>query len=223
MSYDRLKTSERNRIIAAFTEGKPDPNYDVIPSKTQKGKYTIRKKLQNPNKKAEEAQPTEDAPSEVSQPDIPNTEGVENEEEPAQEEEDYNPYLDDSYYYPKTRMTKAAMFREMQMALNRMMLEQMKMLRRDQKRTEAKRKKYGTKTKKIHNILSSIAYNDDQIPQIPEATDKEEVEEYFTQKEPLVPPPEPDDPDAQPYDEQLQDMAAEPVVQSRRDKLKAFI
>jgi hypothetical protein len=230
MSYDRLKTSERNRIIADFTAGKPDPNYDVIPSKSQKGKYTIRRKLPAENKKTVEEKPTEETKAEPSAEDIPNTADMEAEEE--LNDEAYNQYLDDAYYTPKTKLTKNAMFREMQLMLNKIMLEQMKMLRRDQKRTEAKRKKYGTKTKKIHNILAGIAFNDDQIKQPPPPKDADEVEKFYQRQQeeeenPELPErfykEEEPNPDEQPYDEQLNEMAAEPQIPSRRDKLKAFI
>ena len=40
----RLPASKRNAIIADFTNGVNDPEYEVIPSKTIKGKYTVRKR-----------------------------------------------------------------------------------------------------------------------------------------------------------------------------------
>jgi hypothetical protein len=224
MSYDRLKTSERNRIIADFTAGKPDPNYDVIPSKTQKGKFTIRRKLPAENKPPVEEKPKEETKNEPPAENLQNTANMEAEEEEV-DDPNYNPYLDDETYYPKFKLTKNAMFREMQLMLNKIMLEQMKMLRQDQKRTEAKRKKYGTKTKKIHNILAGIAYNDDQLKPPPKPKDADEVAKFYEnqEEEPLEQPPRELDPDEQPYDEQLNEMAAEPHIPSRRDKLKAFI
>ena len=43
----RLVDSKRNELIANFMEGKEDPEYEVIPSKTTKGKYTVRKRKVN--------------------------------------------------------------------------------------------------------------------------------------------------------------------------------
>ena len=40
----RFVDSKRNELIANFMEGKEDPEYDIIPSKTTKGKYTVRKR-----------------------------------------------------------------------------------------------------------------------------------------------------------------------------------
>ena len=43
----RLADSKRNELIANFMEGKEDPDYEVIPSKITKGKYTVRKRKVN--------------------------------------------------------------------------------------------------------------------------------------------------------------------------------
>ena len=43
----RLADSKRNELIANFMEGKEDPEYEVIPSKTTKGEYTVRKRKVN--------------------------------------------------------------------------------------------------------------------------------------------------------------------------------
>ena len=39
-----LPDSKRNELITEFQEGKTNQDYEVIPSKTQKGKYTDRKR-----------------------------------------------------------------------------------------------------------------------------------------------------------------------------------
>jgi hypothetical protein len=229
--YERLKTSERNKIIQAYRDGKPDPNYDVIPSKNQPGKYTIRKKLaENAPEKPGTGEKIADANTEtlkdISVPEKQETDNNIISPEPIEEE----PY-DDEYFMPKMGLSKAGMFREMQLQLNKMMLEQLKILRRDQKATEKKRKKYAAKSKKIHNVLSSIAYNEEQIPQEPEPNDIEEKKAFF-EKKPEKEEEIPDninievedfDPDAQPYDNQLNQMLEGPRYISRRDRLKAFI
>ena len=42
--FVRLKDSERNALIENYRNGIVDPNYEVIPSKTTTGKYTIRRR-----------------------------------------------------------------------------------------------------------------------------------------------------------------------------------
>ena len=49
--------SQRNELIANFMEGKEDPEYEVIPSKTTKGKYTVRKRKVNLPVEVEEEKP----------------------------------------------------------------------------------------------------------------------------------------------------------------------
>ena len=63
----RLPASKRNAIIADFTNGVNDPEYEVIPSKTIKGKYTVRKR------KAEESgdQQAEEPQHEVALQELP--------------------------------------------------------------------------------------------------------------------------------------------------------
>ena len=55
----RLPASKRNAIIADFTNGVNDPDYEVIPSKTIKGKYTVRKRKaeETPEQPAQEEEP----------------------------------------------------------------------------------------------------------------------------------------------------------------------
>ena len=43
----RLADSKRNELTANYMEGKEDPEYEGIPSKTTKGKYTVRKRKVN--------------------------------------------------------------------------------------------------------------------------------------------------------------------------------
>ena len=40
----RLADSKRNKLIANFMEEKEEPEYEGIPSKTTKGRYTVMKR-----------------------------------------------------------------------------------------------------------------------------------------------------------------------------------
>ena len=52
----RLPDSKRNELIANYMEGKEDPEYEVIPNKNTKGKYTVRKRKVNLPVEKEEPQ-----------------------------------------------------------------------------------------------------------------------------------------------------------------------
>ena len=83
----RLPDSKRNELIANYLEGKVDSEYEVIPSKTTKGKYTVRKR--------KVALPSSDpAPPPAEENQGENTEH-EPEQEPEEDDDevpDYNPY-----------------------------------------------------------------------------------------------------------------------------------
>jgi hypothetical protein len=196
-NYDRLKISERNRIIENYRNGTPDPNYDVIPNKTQEGKYTIRKKVQQENQ--EKTQEVHDN-GEIQQ------EGPV--EQPQQQEEDYNPFNDEELYYPQNKLSKQQIFTQMQLMMNQMFIENFKALRVQQKHTEKKRKMVGQKAKKIHDILVNVVKDD---------PDEEEPEQIQIQKEPELKNTEPEQ-----YEVELNQLT-QPKQQSRRDRLKNFI
>ena len=174
--YVRLPDSKRNELIANFQAGITDPNYEVIPSKTTVGRYTIRKrKVAMP---VEQPEQTPEAPPPEQQP-----------EQPPEEE---NPYLDDASYFPSFKMNKNAMFREMQMQMNRMFIEQMKMMRQQVKQTEKKREKLKMKSKRITDMLTNIV---DQAEQ-EELEEKKQAEASHDEEEekeevPEVPKQEP--------------------------------
>ena len=161
--YVRLPDSKRNELIANFQAGITDPNYEVIPSKTTVGRYTIRKRKVTLPVSEQEHQ-------EVPQIEQPP-------EQPPEEQEEENPYLNDASYFPAFKMNKNAMFREMQMQMNRMFIEQMKMMRQQVKQTEKKREKLKNKSKRITDILTNIvneAEKEEQEEQKPEEPTEEE-------------------------------------------------
>ena len=167
----RLPDSKRNELIAEYNEGKTNPDYEVIPSKTQKGKYTVRKrKVSLPV--------TEDTVDEYA--DIPddNTaeEPTENDEEPEMMQ-NYNP----SYYMPRANN----FFEQYQFQMNQMFLEQMKLMRQNIKWNKRKQDKIKGKTQKIYDIIS-------------EAVSRQEPEPEPEQKPPEL-DPIPEEPGPQDY------------------------
>ena len=128
----RLPDSKRNELIAEYNEGKTNPDYEVIPSKTQKGKYTVRKRKVSLPENTQEPEPEPEPP-----------------EQPQQEEDDLMNY---SPYYPQ--FNEEIMYRQYQAQLNQMMLEQMKLLRQNMKYSTYKQQKIKDKTNKIYGILS---------------------------------------------------------------------
>ena len=215
--YVRLRDSKRNELIANFQEGIQDPEYEVIPNKTTKGKYTIRKrKVPLPEDAPKEEQPvTDEQPETVPQ----------NSEEPPEEPtvpEDYNPYLDDQNYLPSFKMNKNAMFREMQMQINRMFIENMKMMRSQLKQSERKRLKLKEKSGKISNMLSSIVEQAER-----EEAEAEDIEGEVEVQEPTEPQePKQEEPTVQKeyandYEQNLDMMAGDvyATAPSRRNRL----
>ena len=86
MSYQRLPDSKRNELIAEFNEGKINPDYEVIPNKNQKGKYTVRRrKVSLPADQNVQDAPAAE-PAEENQPDV--------------QPEEVPEFQDDSAYFP---------------------------------------------------------------------------------------------------------------------------
>ena len=166
---NRLPDSKRNELIAEYNEGKTNPDYEVIPSKTQKGKYTVRKrKVSLPEPEAEA---------------LPNDQPEQEPDQPEQEDDDlmnYNPY-----YYPQ--FSEEMMYRQYQAQLNQMMLEQMKLMRQSMKYSKYKQQKIKDKTNKIYGIISD-AVNRNTPEAVPEPEPSPEPE-----PEPeAMPEPEPE-------------------------------
>lgn len=195
--YVRLPDSKRNELIANFNNGITDPNYEVIPSKTTIGKYTIRRR--------KVALPVEDQPQEQTQ-DQP-------QEQPQEEDpEEANPYTDDSTYFPSFKMNKNAMFREMQMQMNRMFIEQMKLMRQQVKHTEKKRQKLKAKSKRITDMLTSIVDDAEQ-----EELREKQPEQSVVPEIPTSEPEEPQEPKLPSSGEILQEMNAQPEKQYKNE------
>lgn len=229
----RLPQSKRNALIADFNAGIQDKEYEVIPSKNQKGRYTIRRRKENIE--GEPVEETHQEPSVVVESD-------DSEEEPLKEipeepkilsnnidENMFNPYM---------------YIQEYQMALNRMMVEQMKSLRQTNKYLMKKQKKYKERQQQIRNIFQDVARTSDPIEEAEEPSYTEPVEEeheesrqqdYFDNtyqnteptkdielEKPLYPEPEPVQYQND-YEEQLDSMTQNYTFGSRRDRIKAFI
>lgn len=217
--YARLPDSKRNELIDNYRNGIIDPNYEVIPSKTTTGRYTIRRR--------KTALPVpENQPQSQQQPEQP-VEQPQEEEPPEEEPEEapYNPYTDDNNYLPQFKMNKNAMFREMQMAMNRMMIENMKMMRQQVKQVEKKRLKLKEKNKKISDLLSSIVeqaereeQEEQQRPAEPEPAPEETHEEHEEDIQTIDTMTAPQYPNE--YEHQLAQMAGDaPIGLSRRSRL----
>lgn len=231
MSYQRLSTSKRNELIADFNEGKIDPDFEVIPSKTVKGKYTIRKR--------KVSLPADEEPQEEN-----NQVDEEAEEVEVQQEQ---PQTLDLAPIKHDKMTEYLL--DYQMAMNKLMIEQMKALRQNNKYMLYKQKKYKERQNKIHDIFDSIAKTRN-LSNEAEEPEQEEVEEpveetpqpkrntnYF-QNDYSIPKQEieseeedeqtqeiPEKEYENDYERDLDQMAGVPtyVIQSRRSKIKSFI
>lgn len=228
MSYQRLPDSKRNELIAEFNEGKVNPDYEVIPSKTQKGKYTVRKRK---------------VP-------LPSNENVQNstpdqhtdEPEPEPEEENQGVFQNDAAYVPQFKMKKSAMFREFQMEMNKMFIEQMKMMRQQLKIQDKKRARLKNKSQAVYDILAEVARAPPEPEPEPEPEEQPEekpqeeqpsqnIADYFSpayqspeppkQPDPPKVPPEPEPREyQQPYEAEIDKMDGtyyKPY--SRRDRL----
>jgi hypothetical protein len=235
-----MPDSQRNALIADFNAGVVHPDYEVIPNKNTKGKYTVRKrKVSLPVKKNETPKEGEETPKEEAPP-----KKEENfEEEFEATDKNYNPYTDDENYMPKG-MKEGRMFREMQLQLNKAILENMKVYRHQIKYQQEKYKKYKEKTKKVYDIITQVANQPKKKKQ--QQVEYEEEEDY--EEELVEPPPkkqpkgqrpqqepiieyeseyeeqEPQKEYANEYEAQLADMNGEnDEVYSRRNRLKSFI
>ena len=235
----RLPASKRNAIIADFTNGVNDPEYEVIPSKTIKGKYTVRKRKAEESSDQQAETPEQVVLHEVS--------GDQQAEEPQQEEEE--DVVDDQ---TNSMFNPYAYFQEYQLQVNRLLIEQMKALRQNSKYMMKKQQKYKQRQKTIRNIFSEVVNGDDdddakeERPPVQEkVTEEEEQHEEAPQELPPItsyyqndypqpqtnyqPPPRPLTPAPEPvqyqndYEAKLDDMAGTYNFVSRRDRLKAFI
>lgn len=223
-----MPDSQRNALIDDFNHGVVHPDYEVIPNKTTKGKFTVRKrKVSLPVRKEGDPPPKEGDPP------------PKEEEEPRDEiitDSTYNPFADEELYIPQGSMKQGAMFREMQMTLNRMILEQMKMIRQGQKYQMKKHDKYKEKTKKVYDIISSVA-NQSKKPE-PQQEEEEETQEQFDQRQQEQyqeydePQDEPQYQEERPpqqeyqneYEEQLDTLTGDnQPTYSRRNRLRSFI
>ena len=221
----RLAISKRNAIIDDFHNGIQDPDYEVIPSKTTKGKYTVRKR------KAEVV--------DTEEPKIEHEEPVDN----IQNEDDNDIEVDDQQ---EGMFNPMAYFQEYQLQVNKLLIEQMKALRINNKYLHKKQAKYKDRQKKLYNVFSDIANKPDEPePEQPkddvvEPIEEEEVNEppknnnYFdssyVNKVPVKevqyekPPPPIEKPVYKnDYEETLDNMAGTRFMPSRRNRIKAFI
>ena len=218
---------KRNAIIDDFHNGIQDPEYEVIPSKTTKGKYTVRKR------KPEVAENNEQ----------PREEEVVNNDILQNDEDDEDLEVDDQQ---QGMFNPMAYFQEYQLQVNKLLIEQMKALRINNKYLHKKQAKYKDRQKKLYNVFSDIA-NRPETPEreepkddVVETIEEEEVNEqpknvnYFesTYENPIPvkqveiekPPPPIEKPVYKnDYEETLDNMAGTRFMPSRRNRIKAFI
>ena len=169
MSYQRLPDSKRNELIAEFNEGKINPDYEVIPNKNQKGKYTVRRRKVSLPADQNVQDPPDNEPAEENQPDI--------------QPEEVPEFQDDSAYFPSYKMKKNAMFRELQMEMNKMFIEQMKMMRQQIKHENKKRQKLKDKSQMVYDLLAEIAREPPKPAPEPEPEPESEPEPAEEEKE----------------------------------------
>ncbi len=227
----RLPISKRNALIDDYHNGIENPDYEVIPSKTTKGKYTVRKRKSD--------MPMSEAPSEPMEQQPPIKE-VPKEVEDDIEVDD----MEDGMFNP------IAYLQEYQLQVNKLLIEQMKALRVSNKYMMKKQNKYKDRQKKIRDIFSEIANRPDEPEEKdtkqaePQETHEERYEEqpqepqtfksYFDntyenkipvkEVEYQTPPPPVEAPVYQnQYEEELDHMAGPKYVSSRRNRIKAFI
>jgi hypothetical protein len=165
----RLKEAERKKIIDDYKKGIRSKDYDVYESKNQKGRYTIKRKALYNNTNEQQQQPTN-----IQQQDDQQQQEEGNNDEVIVEENNNNnnPFLDDKMYIPTNKMSKNIMFREMQMMMNGMFLEQFKLLRKEQKHSDKERKNLGEQTYQIYKLLRKINDEPDQQHQQPTRQNK---------------------------------------------------
>ena len=227
----RLSISKRNALIQDYRDGKTNPDYDIIPSKTVKGKFTVRKRkqpLQQPKEEEqEENEEIEPIKTEIRQ-------------EHNEEEEIEEPEVDDQ---TNSMFNPLAYFQEYQLQVNKLLIEQMKALRQNNKYMMKKQQKYKTRQKQIRDIFSGIANSKDEQEEEPQEEEHHEEEErkeetqdnYFqndyqpnipqqTTQEIREPEPEPEQPQYKnEYEAEVDNMINPVQYSSRRDRIKAWI
>ncbi|MDR1818729.1 MAG: hypothetical protein LBR15_00585 [Methanobrevibacter sp.] len=182
----KIPEEERKAIIDAYKNGTLDnTKYEVHPYKKNPNKFYIHKitedsgEIKNnlPNNLVSNTNNTNNNISNNND----NNENIEiYDDTNNNNNEEYNPFNDPRMYYPKSKMTKANLFREMQMMMNSMFLEQFKLLRKDNKFSEKKRKKLADKTNAMYRSISNFVAE-------PDEENKNEIVEI---KEETTPPPQ---------------------------------
>ena len=134
--------------------------------------------------------------------------------------------MDDRAYLPQYKLNKNAMFRELQIQMNRMMIENMKLMRQQVKATEKKRQKLKEKSKRMSEFLSKVLDEAEQQDQAQKDEPKEDppddtvepVEEEEAHEEPSQPTPAAKY--LNQYEQQLDNLAGDVgQTYSRRDRL----
>ena len=119
----RLPISKRNAIIDDFHNGIQDPDYEVIPSKHTKGRYTVRKRKQEVaatrEGRAAYGSDEEEVPIQLNKNNA-------DEEPPNIEQSVENPEVDDQ---SNSMFNPIAYLQEYQLQVNKLLIEQMKALR----------------------------------------------------------------------------------------------
>ena len=146
----RLPISKRNAIIDDFHNGIQDPDYEVIPSKNTKGRYTVRKRKQ---------ETVEDNNHNNDEVPIQLDKDNANEEPPNIEQAIENPEVDDQ---SNSMFNPIAYLQEYQLQVNKLLIEQMKALRVSNKYMMKKQTKYKNRQKQIRDIFADIANKPDQ-------------------------------------------------------------
>ena len=135
-----------------------------------------------------------------------------------------------------------AYFQEYQLQVNKLLIEQMKALRQNNKYMMKKQQKYKTRQKQIRDIFSGIVNGKDEQEEEKQEEEHHEEEEqkeeqpqsYFSNdypkpeqpiKEPVKEPePEPEQPQYKnEYEAQVEEMINPVKYVSRRDRIKAWI
>jgi len=172
MSKGRLTPSQRRQIIKAYENGELDTDrYEVIPQ-PKKGAYYIKqlepkKKAQTqPNKNNIQQPPKKKQPEPDPEPEPEPKINANNGPDPNDEEDiyeppeglnnvnpDYNPFNDPRVFFPMNKMTKRDLQNNYQWLINQMFYEQLKSIRKEQKREIKKRNKIGDKTKALYKTV----------------------------------------------------------------------
>ena len=233
----RLPISKRNAIIDDFHNGIQDPDYEVIPSKNTKGRYTVRKRKQET---VEDNNNNEEVPIQLDK-------NKDTEEPPNIEQAIENPEVDDQ---SNSMFNPIAYLQEYQLQVNKLLIEQMKALRVSNKYMMKKQTKYKNRQKQIRDIFADIANKpeaeEEQVINGPLKEQHAEEHEEEVNEEPKnttsyfennyenttpvkeveyqTPPPPIETPQyVNDYEEELDNLAGPRYVSSRRNRIKAFI